>query len=91
MNFFIIDSLENGVELTSYGRIGLDYNPDRDKDIPSFTSFLKTIRVIDDNLVTFGHDKYGSFQLTFGGYGDVTKLSNIEWFKFTRLFNETTK
>ncbi len=41
MNFFLINNLVNGFDLTSYGRLGLDYNPDRDAQIPSFASYLK--------------------------------------------------
>jgi len=29
MNFFLINDLVNGFDLTSYGRLGLDFNPDR--------------------------------------------------------------
>lgn len=82
MNFFVIDSLKSGQELTSYGRIGLDYNPTRDPTLPSFTSYLKQRGVISSNLVTFGHDKYGSFQLTFGGYGNVDTVGQIDWYDF---------
>ncbi len=28
---------------------------------------------------------YGVFQLTFGGYGNVDTVSNIEWFRYNRF------
>jgi len=91
MNFFEIKTLVSGFDLTSYGRVGLDYNPDRDNDIPSFASYLKKKGIIDKNLVTFSHNKFGDFILTFGGYGNTDTVNDIEWFKYERIYNETSK
>lgn len=85
MNFFLINNLVNGFDLTSYGRVGLDFNPERDPQIPSFASYLKQKGVIKKNLVTFSHDMYGNFRLTFGGYGNVANVSDIEWFGYNRF------
>jgi hypothetical protein len=85
MNFFLINNLVNGFDLTSYGRVGLDFNPDRDAQIPSFASYLKQKGVIKQNLVTFSHDMYGAFQLTFGGYGNPDTVKDIEWFGYNRF------
>jgi len=73
MNFFEIKTLLSGFDLTSFGRVGLDFNPDRDAQIPSFASYLKQQGIIDNNLVTFSHNPYGDFRLTFGGYGNPNK------------------
>jgi len=84
MNFFLISNLVSGFDLTSYGRVGLDFNPSKDLEIPSFASYLKQKNVIKKNLVTFSHDMYGNFRLTFGGYGNVANISDIEWFGYNR-------
>ncbi len=55
MNFFQANSLESGNLMSSQGRLGLDYNPTRDRDLPSFASYLKQRGYIDKNVVTFGH------------------------------------
>ena len=59
MNFFEIKSLVTGLDLTSYGRVGLDYNKKNDNTTPSFASYLKKVGIIDKNLVTFSHNSLG--------------------------------
>ena len=46
MNFFLINNLVSGFDLTSYGRLGLDFNPQRNDEIPSFAYYLKQKGII---------------------------------------------
>ena len=91
MNFFEIKTLLSGFDLTSFGRLGIDYHPGRNKELPSFASYLKQQKIIDENLVTFSHNSFGDYRLTFGGYGNPDTIKDIEWFLYNRTYDEAKK